>query len=110
MRAHTASVADRRLLRYAVPLATTSLTYPAICAVTMANAVLVAFIYIAFREDMLDSAREEHERKSTEREKQAQLSKEAVTATATGVAPSGSAAPALGDKDGAAAARRTRRE
>ncbi|GAA5897005.1 hypothetical protein JCM8208_006140 [Rhodotorula glutinis] len=36
----------------------TSLTYPAISAVTVANAVLIAFIYVAFREDADDAARE----------------------------------------------------
>lgn len=38
--------------------AKTSLTYPAISAVTVANAVLIAFIYVAFREDADDAARE----------------------------------------------------
>ncbi|TNY20913.1 hypothetical protein DMC30DRAFT_416562 [Rhodotorula diobovata] len=37
---------------------TTSLTYPAISAVTVANAVLIAFIWVAFREDAVDAERE----------------------------------------------------
>ncbi|GAA6056809.1 hypothetical protein JCM3770_002815 [Rhodotorula araucariae] len=36
----------------------TSLTYPAISAVTVANGVLIAFVYVAFREDAADAERE----------------------------------------------------
>lgn len=70
--------------------ATTTLTYPAICAVTVANLVLVAFIWVAFREDMADSERDDRQLKQREREKEALLaaSREKVdvaSASSTGV-------------------------
>lgn len=67
---------------------TTTLTYPAICAVTVANLVLVAFIWVAFREDMADSERDDRQLKQREREKEAPLAKENVdvaSASSTGV-------------------------
>ncbi|BGP55429.1 hypothetical protein JCM8202_003757 [Rhodotorula sphaerocarpa] len=87
---------------------TTSLTYPAISAVTVANLVLVGFIYVAFREDMLDSAREQDLLRAQEREKQALLSRDAVSGRATAVsdrkqggAAAGGVAAAGGDaRDG----------
>lgn len=69
-------------------IATTTLTYPAICAVTVANLVLVAFIWVAFREDMADSERDDRQLKQREREKEAPLAKENVdvaSASSTGV-------------------------
>ncbi|GAA5989674.1 hypothetical protein JCM10908_000583 [Rhodotorula pacifica] len=88
---------------------TTSLTYPAICAVTVANLVLVGFIWIAFREDMADSARDDQQRKQREREKQALLSKESVVSgRATGVA-AGQAGEAKADS-GTTTSRSRRRD
>ncbi|GJN89328.1 hypothetical protein Rhopal_002308-T1 [Rhodotorula paludigena] len=40
----------------------TSLTYPALSAVVVANGVLGAFIYVAFREDAQDAEREKRAR------------------------------------------------
>ncbi|GAA5963330.1 hypothetical protein JCM8115_000979 [Rhodotorula mucilaginosa] len=69
---------------------TTTLTYPAICAVTVANLVLVAFIWVAFREDMADSERDDRQLRQREREKEALVAaaKENVdiaSASSTGV-------------------------
>lgn len=94
--------------KLSTPAATTSLTYPAISAVTVANLVLVGFIYVAFREDMLDSAREQDLLRAQEREKQALLSRDAVSGRATAVsdrkqggAAAGGVAAAGGDaRDG----------
>ncbi|GAA5861658.1 hypothetical protein JCM3774_002660 [Rhodotorula dairenensis] len=69
---------------------TTTLTYPAICAVTVANLVLVGFIWVAFREDMADSARDadhhqqQQQLKHLEREKPLSNSKENDSGVSSG--------------------------